>query len=212
MDRGLNIGDRMLAVLDEALRTLSPAGPAGRPSPAAVLPEPHLSMEERDRSRALVRVNHAGEVAAQALYTGQAVGARTPATRAHLADAAREERDHLHWCRERLGELGGRQSVLTPFWYAGGFGLGLAAGLLGDRASLGFVVETERQVEAHLDDHLERIPAADGKSRAILEAMAADEARHGSTARAAGGARPPDPVPKLMALGGEILRRTAYYM
>lgn len=159
-----------------------------------------------------MRVNHAGEVAAQALYTGQALAARSDATREHLLDAAREERDHLAWCAERLAELGGRTSLIGPVWYAGSFCIGLAAGSCGDSASLGFVGETERQVEAHLEDHLQRLPAADSKSRAILEKMAEDEAHHGTTATLAGGTALPLPIRKAMAFGGEVLRRTAYFV
>jgi ubiquinone biosynthesis monooxygenase Coq7 len=159
-----------------------------------------------------MRVNHAGEIAAQALYVGQAIGARRPETRAHLLDAAREERDHLDWCRKRLDELGHRPSVLGPFWYAGSFCIGLAAGSFGDAVSLGFVSETERQVEAHIQDHLGRLPADDTKSRAILETMAADETHHGTTARLAGGVPLPFAIRRLMSVGGEILRRTAYFL
>ncbi len=168
-----------------------------------------MSASERDLSAALMRVNHAGEVSAQALYTGQALTARSAGTRAVLQEAALEERDHLAWCARRIDELGGRTSLLTPFWYTGSIALGALAGLAGDRASLGFVAETERQVEAHLHDHLEKLPEQDQKSRAILEQMADDEARHGATARLAGGADLPVPVSLLMRAGGEILRKAA---
>lgn len=204
--------DLLIAALDEGLRTLTAQMPPSRPSPARPAAETRLSREERRLSSALMRVNHAGEIAAQALYTGQAIGARTPATRDHLLAAAREERDHLAWCRERLGELGGRTSALGPFWYAASFGIGVAAGGFGDAVSLGFVAETERQVEAHIEDHLSRLPDGDERSRAVLEAMAADEAHHGTTARLAGGMPLPLPVRKLMSLGGEVLRRAAYFV
>ena len=208
--RRLGWSDGLIAALDEGLRTLTGAAAAARPSPAASVGETRLSPAERRTSGALMRVNHAGEIAAQALYVGQAIGARTPETRAHLLDAAREERDHLEWCRQRLDELRARPSVLGPFWYAGSFCIGLAAGALGDAVSLGFVSETERQVEAHIKDHLERLPPGDAKSRAILETMAADEIHHGTMARLAGGIPLPAAIRGAMAIGGEILRRTAY--
>jgi 3-demethoxyubiquinol 3-hydroxylase len=212
MSLSISLPDRLIASLDEALRTLAVRQAASRPNPAQDMPDTPLSRDERRVSSRLMRVNHAGEVAAQALYTGQAVGARTAETRTHLLDAAREERDHLEWCRERVSELGGRTSMLGPFWYAGSFCIGLAAGRFGDPMSLGFVSETERQVEAHLEDHLARLPARDAKSRAILEKMALDEASHGTAARAAGGVSLPFPIRGLMHLGGEVLRRTAYLL
>jgi ubiquinone biosynthesis monooxygenase Coq7 len=171
--------------------------------------EPDLGPQERAASIELMRVNHAGEIAAQALYSGQAVLARTGATREHLLEAGREEQDHLAWCQERLDELGARPSVLTPIWYAGAFTIGLIAGAAGDRISLGFIAETEKQVEAHIHDHLDRLPTEDEKSAAILEQMASDEAHHGTTARLAGGVELPGPARSAMAIGGEILRRIA---
>lgn len=212
MSRRLGWSDGLIAALDEGLRTLTGAAAAARPSPASGIDEPRLSDGDRRTSGALMRVNHAGEIAAQALYVGQAVGARKPGTRAQLLAAAREERDHLDWCRERLGELGTRPSMLGPFWYAGSFCIGLAAGSLGDAVSLGFVSETERQVEAHLREHLTRLPSSDEKSRAVLEKMAADETHHGTTARLAGGVPLPAAVRGAMSIGGEILRRTAYFL
>lgn len=201
--------DRLIAAIDQGLRAIA-APPLGiRPSPAAGLPEPGLSPEERRASAALMRVNHAGEVAAQALYTGQALFARSEATRALLANAAREERDHLAWCNARIEELGGRASLLAPLWYAGSFGIGVLAGLRADSESLGFVRETERQVEAHLRDHLSRLPTHDEKSAAILSRMAEDEAHHGTTAALAGGAELPAAIRGCMKVGGEILRRIA---
>jgi len=195
--------------VDEALRTIAGRVAAERPNPAGTIDEPALDADERAASGALMRVNHAGEIAAQALYSGQAVFARTPATREHLRRAGREEQDHLAWCRERLTELGARSSLLTPAWYAGAFALGLIAGAAGDRYSLGFIAETERQVEAHINDHLARLPGGDTRSAAILEHMAADEAHHGTTAQHAGGIDLPTPVRSAMRLGGEILRRVA---
>jgi ubiquinone biosynthesis monooxygenase Coq7 len=156
-----------------------------------------------------MRVNHAGEIAAQALYSGQALFARSESTRELLANAAREERDHLAWCASRVEELGGRTSRLTPFWYVGSFAIGVLAGLRADAESLGFVRETERQVEAHLRDHLQRLPAQDEKSVAILSRMAEDEVHHGTTAALAGGAELPAAIRGCMRVGGEILRRIA---
>ena len=201
--------DRLIAALDQGLRAVAAAPVSTRPSPAAALHEPTLSDAERASSAALMRVNHAGEIAAQALYSGQALFARSPATRDLLANAAREERDHLAWCAARIDELGGRTSLLTPLWYAGSFAIGVLAGVRADAESLGFVRETERQVEAHLRDHLQRLPAHDEKSAAILSRMAEDEVHHGTTAALAGGAELPAAIRAAMKVGGEILRRIA---
>jgi ubiquinone biosynthesis monooxygenase Coq7 len=209
MQASLPWPDRIIAALDEALRALAARPAASRPSPAADLPEPDLSDDERRASAALLRVNHAGEIAAQALYNGQSLFARSEATHKQLQAASREERDHLAWCAARLDELGGRASALDPLWYAGSFCIGVIAGASGDSLSLGFVAETERQVEAHLNDHLHRLPAADRKSEAILTRMAEDEAHHGTMASLAGGAPLPRPIRRCMALGGEVLRRIA---
>jgi len=210
MQAPLRWSDRLIAALDDGLRALGGAASAARPSPAeSVADDAGLSSEERRASAALLRVNHAGELAAQGLYSGQALLARTSHTRAQLRAAAREESDHLAWCAARLDELGGRPSVLAPFWYAGSFCIGLLAGSCGDELSLGFVAETERQVEAHLDDHLRRLPAADRKSNAILSRMATDESHHGTMASLAGGAEMPLPIRRSMRVGGEILRRIA---
>ena len=159
-----------------------------------------------------MRVNHSGEVAAQGLYQGQAITAQTPETREALRRAAAEEGDHLAWCRDRLDELGSRPSLLNPLWYAGSVAIGALAGLFGDRASLGFMAETEKQVEGHLADHLERLPADDARSRAIVEQMQADEINHGHAAIAAGAARLPDPVPRLMRLASRFMTGTAYWI
>jgi ubiquinone biosynthesis monooxygenase Coq7 len=204
--------DQLIAIADEGLRTVAGEPPARLPSPAAAVAAEPLSADETRTSAALMRVNRAGEISAQALYLGQSVFARTPATRRHLLDAAAEERDHLAWCTQRLAELDGRRSLLDPVWYAGCAALGMLAGAMGDRASLGFVAETEAQVEAHLDDHLMRLPSSDAKSRAILEQMAADEARHGTMAQQAGGSPLPLPARRLMALGGDLLRRVAFFV
>jgi ubiquinone biosynthesis monooxygenase Coq7 len=201
--------DRLITAVDQGLRAIAAPPAASRGSPAAALAEADLSPAERQRSAALMRVNHAGEIAAQALYHGQALFARGAATQALLANAANEERDHLAWCATRIDELGGRTSMLAPFWYAGSFAIGVLAGLRADTESLGFVRETERQVEAHLRDHLERLPAGDTKSAAILSRMAEDEAHHGTTAALAGGAELPAAIRGCMRLGGEILRRIA---
>jgi ubiquinone biosynthesis monooxygenase Coq7 len=159
-----------------------------------------------------MRVNHAGEIAAQALYVGQALTARSQDVRERLLESAREERDHLAWCSERLAELDGRKSLLDAFWFAGSALIGAAAGAFGDRVSLGFVAETEDQVEAHLEDHLRRLPRADTKSAAILRRMGQDEAHHGTLARLAGGASLPFPVRRAMSVGGGFLRRAAYFL
>jgi ubiquinone biosynthesis monooxygenase Coq7 len=209
MPNALSWLDRCIAALDEGLRAVAAPPRAARPSPAAALAEPVLSTRERRAAAALMRVNHAGEIAAQALYQGQALFARRPATRALLENAAREERDHLAWCAERIAELGGRTSVLAPFWYAGSFAIGVLAGLRTDAENLGFVHETERQVEAHLRNHLDRLPPADRKSAAILSRMAEDETHHGTTALLAGGSELPKPIRAAMRVGGEILRRIA---
>ena len=206
IEKGL---DPLISAADRALRTLISMPSAQRPSPAAAISDNVLSPEERRASIELMRVNRAGEISAQALYRGQSVLARSPETKRHLLQAASEEQDHLAWCSQRLCELGGRASRLDPLWYAGSFLTGLAAGASGDELSLGFVAETERQVEAHLEDHLSRLPQADTKSKAILERMAEDEAHHGTTARLAGGVDLPLPVRSIMTLGGEILRRFA---
>jgi ubiquinone biosynthesis monooxygenase Coq7 len=209
MPAALTWPDRLIAALDDGLRAVAAPPAASRPSPALGVAPAELSPAERRRSAALMRVNHAGEVAAQALYHGQSLLARSSATRALLATAAREERDHLAWCATRVAELGGRVSLLTPFWYAASFCIGTLAGALGDASSLGFVRETERQVEAHLRDHLTRLPRDDRKSAAILESMSADEVHHGTTAALAGGAELPLAVRRAMSFGGEILRTVA---
>jgi ubiquinone biosynthesis monooxygenase Coq7 len=210
MVRVASWADRLIAACDQGLKTVA-ARPAGnRPSPADTVAGTPLSVSETAESARLMRVNRAGEIAAQALYTGQALLARDPDTAGHLAAAAAEEVDHLAWCTKRLDELGGRPSVFDPAWYVGSLAIGVLAGATGDAASLGFVAETERQVESHIDDHLTRLPEADAKSRAVLVQMAADEARHGSEATAAGGKTIREPVRTFMAIGGELLRRIAY--
>ena len=207
--------DRLLAPLDQTLRTLFARHVAGRPYPAENLPEaPEIEAQPPTRRHvaALMRVNHSGEIAAQALYQGQAFVSRGDATRASLMEAAREETDHLAWCDERIRELGGRTSVLNPLWYAGSFTVGALAGLAGDRTSLGFVAETERQVVEHLDGHLQRLPAHDVRSRAVIQQMSADEERHGRNAKLAGGAELPAVARVLMKLTARVMTRTAYWL
>jgi len=204
--------DSAIAALDRALRAVLAPARTSRPIPhedEAVQP---LSEAERGTSAALMRVNHAGELAAQALYHGQALVARSQATREMLLAAARSESDHLAWCERRLTELASRPSLLNPLWYAGSFLIGAGAALLGDRASLGFVAETERQVEGHLDEHLDRLPASDTRSRAILEVMRAEEIAHGAAAAAAGGVRPPAAVCALMRRTARIMTGSAYWI
>ena len=212
MTRQIGWHDQLISALDQAVRTLAAPPAANRPSPAEALPEPDLGPDERAKSIALMRVNHAGEISAQALYSGQAVMARSKETRAQLLQAAKEEQDHLAWCAERLIELQGKPSRLDPLWYLGSFCIGVLAGGPSDGVSLGFVAETERQVEAHIEDHLERLPDSDTKSAAILEQMASDEAHHGTTARLAGGMELPAPVRSVMAFGGGVLRRIALWV
>lgn len=201
--------DRIIDAVDQSLKTLTGHAASTRESPAEDAAEPALDDRDRRRSIALMRVNHAGEVAAQALYHGQSLLARSERTRAQLQQAADEERDHLAWCAQRLRELGGRGSLLGPAWYAGSAAIGLLAACAGDRVSLGFVAETERQVEAHLEDHLARLPQPDTKSRLILERMREEEARHGAAARLGGGVQLPAAASRLMAFGGGLLRRIA---
>ncbi len=202
--------DRFLSALDNALRTLSGAVHAARPMPAGMASTPQLDEAERRLSGALMRVNHVGEVCAQALYQAQGLTARTPELRLQMARAAREETDHLAWTQQRLDELGARPSLLNPLWYAGAFGIGVLAGRLGDATSLGFVVETERQVEQHLAGHLDRLPAADGRSRALVAAMKEDEARHADDATAAGAASLPLPVRWVMRGAARLMTGTAH--
>lgn len=192
----------------DAGRDLAGHPPANAPDPAGAA----VRAEARRRSAALMRVNHAGEIAAQALYHGQALASRSKATRDLLLRSAREETDHLAWCEERLRELGSRPSLLNPLWYCGSFAIGALAAALGDRVSLGFVVETERQVEGHLDEHLARLPAEDSRSRAILQAMRTDEIAHGTAARSAGAAELPTAVSALMRQTARIMTGTAYWI
>lgn len=201
--------DRLIGELDTALRVVSGPAQGATPSPAAGMPEPELSPGERRRSAALMRVNHAGEIAAQALYRGQAVVARDPVQREALLQAGQEEYEHLAWCETRVRQLGGRTSLLAPLWYSGSFVIGALAGLAGDRISLGFLAETERQVSDHLGSHLQRLPADDAPSRQIVAAMQDEEIAHGEDARARGGAELPAPVRSLMRTTARVMTTLA---
>ena len=202
--------DTLITGFDRALRTLSGTATPARPMPGAGLPEPVLEPHERQQAAGLMRVNHTGEVCAQALYSAQALVARDPVIRARYDRAAREEEDHLAWTQTRLAEMGDRPSLLNPLWYAGSFAIGLVAGIAGDRANLGFVVETERQVEEHLTSHMDRLPQNDAKSRAIVEQMRDDEARHGAMAIEAGALPLPYPVRRAMRAAADVMRAVAY--
>lgn len=203
--------DRCLIEGDRALRTLAaPPSGTGRANPGAAVPEASLDAVERRHAAGLMRINHSGEVCAQALYFGHAAFARQPAVRAELMQAADEEGDHLVWCAERLGELGSRPSRFNPVWYAGAWAMGAGSALVSDAVALGFVGETERQVEAHLADHDERLPPADRRSRAILKQMREDEIRHGQHAMAQGGVPLPFPIPQLMQRAADLMRAVVY--
>jgi len=203
--------DHAIALLDEALRLSTGLAPEPeRPNPAGSTPAAELDEEARLHAAGLMRVNHTGEICAQALYAGQAVTARNPRVREDMEQAAREEIDHLAWCESRLAELDSHTSYLNPLWYAGAFAIGALAGLAGDRWSLGFLKETENQVEAHLEDHLGRVPAADQRSQAILEQMKTDEAKHADMAATAGAADLPEPIRQLMRFSAGVMKAVAY--
>ncbi len=210
-ERNLTPIDRFLAGANNALRTI--AGPAGRPareSPATDVEETNLSKSQKAHSAGLMRVNHAGEVAAQALYQGHAMVARDPNIEEQMHRAAEEEFDHLAWCEQRLNELNEGPSILSPVWYAGAFAIGAASGVLGDKWSLGFIAETEKQVCAHLDSHLDNLPDDDARSRAIVKQMRDEEEEHGENAKDAGAAELPVPIRELMKLTAKVMTRTAY--
>ena len=209
MDTLLNTA---ITATDNALRTLFAKPRASRACPTLPAEPTALDAEQKANAGALMRVNHVGEVCAQALYAAQALSTRDPVLRQQFIDAGREEGDHLAWTHERLVELGARPSLLNPLWYAGAFGLGLLAGRLGDRLSLGFVMETERQVESHLASHLERLPAGDHASRAIVAQMKDDEARHAKDASNAGAQELPTPVKALMRASAKVMTTTARYI
>lgn len=204
--------DLFLAAADSALRTLFAKPRGTRPCPVIPADPTRLAPEEKRQAAALMRVNHVGEICAQALYTAQALATPNEQLRRHFEKAADEETDHLAWTSERLKELGARPSLLNPLWYAGAFGLGLVAGRFGDRVSLGFVVETERQVETHLESHLERLPAGDHASRAIVAQMKEDEAAHAAKALDAGGLELPEPVKFAMRAAAKVMTTTARYI
>lgn len=208
--RTLTPFDRLLARCERALEAVAGSPGAQRPSPASSVMEADLDDTERRHAAGLMRINHTGEVCAQALYLGQSALARNADTRDHLLHAADEETDHLAWCATRLKELDSRPSLLNPLWYAGSYAIGAAAALAGDPLSLGFVVETERQVEAHLQDHLEKLPPTDERSRAVLTQMQADEVRHAKEAEQRGGIDLPFPLPKLMYLSSMVMKAVAY--
>jgi ubiquinone biosynthesis monooxygenase Coq7 len=203
--------ERILIAADEALRALSGSTEATRPMPCSDREVP-ASQEDRRLSAGLMRVNHTGEVCAQALYSGQSLVARDARIRQALVTAAGEERDHLSWCRDRLSDLHSRPSLLDPLWYAGSFAWGLASGLAGDRWSLGFLAETEAQVEKHLEGHLDQLPPDDRCSREIVARMREDESRHGATGRALGAAELPFPVRRAMGLASKVMTRIAYWV
>ena len=202
--------DRLLAGCERALEAIAGSPAAQRPSPAAGIAETDMDDAERRHAAGLMRINHTGEVCAQALYFGQAALARSADNRDHLLHAAAEETDHLAWCAQRLQQLNSRPSLLNPLWYAGSYAIGAAAALAGDALSLGFVVETERQVEAHLAEHLQKLPAQDERSRAVLAQMQADEIRHAQAAQQRGGIALPLSLPKLMQLSSLVMKTVAY--
>jgi 3-demethoxyubiquinol 3-hydroxylase len=208
--RTLSPLDRLLAGCERALEAIAGSPQAHRRSPAAGLAEADLDDAERRHAAGLMRINHTGEVCAQALYFGQAALARDSSNRQHLLHAAAEETDHLAWCAQRLQQLQSRPSLLNPLWYAGSYAIGAAAALAGDPVSLGFVVETERQVEAHLAEHLEKLPVQDERSRAVLTLMQADEIRHAQAAQQRGGIELPFPLPQLMHASSLVMKAVAY--
>lgn len=209
----MNLLDNLIVQFDQALKTLVPGSVhAQRPNPAGNQATAELDADDRRHVAGLMRINHTGEVCAQALYQGQALTARLPEVRNSMTLAAAEEIDHLSWCEDRLNELGSRPSLFNPLWYGMSFGLGALAGMAGDRWSLGFVAETEHQVCAHLKDHLGKLPAADGKSQAILNQMLEDEGRHAVNAEAAGAAELPLPVKGAMQFMAALMKQTTYRM
>jgi 3-demethoxyubiquinol 3-hydroxylase len=205
--------DKLVISMDNAVRTVfGKPKITERDNPAKETPDNTLSDKEKRLSARLMRINHTGEVCAQALYQGQAMTAKLPAVRESMERAAMEENDHLDWCEKRLDELGDHKSVLNPLWYVGSFAIGAAAGIAGDKWSLGFVAETEKQVTAHLQDHLSRLPPQDAKSRAILDQMKEDEMHHATTALEAGGAELPLPIRTAMKLTSKVMTKSVYYL
>jgi 3-demethoxyubiquinol 3-hydroxylase len=208
---GASLIDRFILAFDSGLKTVFSGAMSARPLPVKERPDEPLSAADKDTSARLMRVNHSGEVCAQALYQGQALTARHAEVRDALQIASREEMDHLAWCEMRIAELGGRKSVLNPFWYGASFAMGALSGLLGDKWNLGFLVETERQVEGHLSGHLERLPTADLRTRNILEQMRLDEIGHAATGISHGAAKLPAPVKAAMRLTSQVMTQTAYW-
>lgn len=204
------VSDRLILEFDRALRTVFAGARSQRPMPGGQLPEAELSEQQRTHACGLMRVNHVGEICAQALYQGQAITSRNPALREALRGAADEETEHLAWTERRIAELGGRKSLLNPLWYLGALSIGLVAGRCGDRWNLGFLAETERQVEAHLDSHLESLPEHDARSREVVDQMRIDEIRHAETAVHLGAADLPSPVKAAMKLASRVMTGTAY--
>jgi ubiquinone biosynthesis monooxygenase Coq7 len=208
----MNKLDELIVEFDKGLRTLFAPARTLRPLPGKSLAEAEMSAEEKRQAAALMRVNHSGEICAQALYQGQALTARKPAIQQALEQAAVEETEHLNWCESRITELGGRKSLLNPAWYTGSLAIGALAGALGDKWNLGFLAETERQVVRHLDGHLQRLPDQDQKSRAVIEQMKEDEAQHATTALEHGAAELPAPAKWAMKLSAKVMTRTAYWV
>ena len=204
--------DRLIVSFDRGLRTVFAPSVSVRPVPGEELTETQMEPAQRDHAASLMRVNHTGEICAQALYQGQALTARSTEAQSALERAAQEETEHLAWTERRIEELGGRKSLLNPVWYAGSFAIGAAAGLLGDRWNLGFLAETERQVVEHLDGHLRKLPAEDQKSRAIVGEMRMDEARHATTALEHGAGELPGPARLLMKIASSVMTRTSYWL
>jgi ubiquinone biosynthesis monooxygenase Coq7 len=212
MNRSNNPLDHLITGMDKALRVIAGVASSSRPNPAAHAADADMSEQERRHAAGLMRVNHVGEVCAQALYNSQARFAKDPAMKEKFEQAGREEEDHLAWTAQRLAELNSQPSLLNPLWYAGAYAIGAIAAHLGDKPSLGFVVETERQVENHLDSHLTLLPNQDAKSRAIVQQMKDDEIAHGEAARAMGGENAPEPVRAAMAIAAKFMTTTAYYI
>jgi len=213
MIRQFSLLDTLIIEADKAVKTVfGKPETTDRPTPGYELSEPTLTTAEQALSNRLMRVNHAGEVSAQALYQGQALTAKLPEVRQAMEQAAIEENDHLLWCQQRVHHFGGHTSILNPLWYAGSFAIGAVAGKIGDKWSLGFVAETEKQVVKHLDEHLEQISSSDDKSRAILEQMKIDELHHGTVALEAGGAELPQPVTLVMGLMSKVMTKTSYWL
>jgi ubiquinone biosynthesis monooxygenase Coq7 len=210
--RSFTFADRLIGEIDKAINVLGAPAKGAREPPATARDAPRLTPDQAVRSVRLMRVNHAGEVAAQALYQGQALTARNPEIASAMQKATAEETDHLAWCERRLAELGGRTSLLNPLWYAGSFAIGAVAGAFGDRVSLGFVAETEKQVESHLQDHLERLPEGDTRSRAILQQMQHDEIEHGAKASSLGAWALPAPLQTAMRLTSRLMTRSSFWL